>query len=52
MIGLGAGSYSGKGALSFGVSHISENGRWVAKASLNTNTQHNVGWGVGVGYQF
>ncbi|PKH22373.1 hypothetical protein CIG19_13810 [Enterobacterales bacterium CwR94] len=52
MMALGGASYRGESALSLGVSRLSENGRWVTKAQINTNTQHSVGWGVGVGFQF
>uniref|UniRef100_UPI002603CF76 YadA family autotransporter adhesin n=1 Tax=uncultured Cedecea sp. TaxID=988762 RepID=UPI002603CF76 len=52
MISLGGASYRGQSGISFGLSHLSEDGRWVTKAQLNNNTQNNVGWGIGVGYQF
>ncbi len=52
MMSIGGASYRGESGMSFGASHLSDNGRWVTKAQLNTNTQRNVGWGVGVGYQF
>jgi autotransporter adhesin len=52
MMALGGASFHGESALSLGASHLSDNGRWVTKAQINTNTQRNVGWGVGVGFQF
>jgi len=52
MMALGGASFHGESAISLGASHLSDNGRWVTKAQINTNTQHNVGWGVGVGFQF
>jgi len=52
MISLGGASYRGQSGISFGLSHLSDDGRWVTKAQLNNNSQNNVGWGVGVGYQF
>ena len=52
MISIGGASYRGQSGISFGLSHLSEDGRWVTKAQLNNNSQNNVGWGVGVGYQF
>ncbi|PWC19275.1 cell surface protein, partial [Brenneria roseae subsp. roseae] len=52
MMALGGASYRGESALSLGISHLSGNGRWVTKAQVNTNTQENVSWGIGVGYQF
>ena len=52
MTALGAATYRGQGALSFGVSRVSDNGHWVAKLQASTTTQGNFGVGVGVGYQW
>lgn len=52
MMSIGGASYRGQSGISFGISHLSDDGRWVTKAQLNNNTQNNVGWGIGVGYQF
>jgi len=52
MTSVGAANYRGQSALSVGVSRISDNGRWVSKLQASTNTQGDVGVGVGVGYQW
>jgi autotransporter adhesin len=52
IVSMGAASYRGESAISLGVSHISENGRWVTKFQLTRNTQNDTGAGVGVGYQW
>ncbi|WP_181949880.1 YadA-like family protein, partial [Yersinia similis] len=35
-----------------GVSSISDSGRWVSKLQASSNTQGDMGAGVGVGYQW
>jgi len=52
MTSIAAANYRGQSALSFGVSRISDNGRWVSKLQATTNTQGDAGIGVGVGYQW
>jgi autotransporter adhesin len=52
MTAIAAGTYRGQSALSFGISSISNNGRWVGKLQATTNTQGDVGAAVGVGYQW
>lgn len=52
MTSAGVGGYRGQSALAVGVSHISDNGRWVSKLQGNTNTQGEVGLSMGVGYQW
>ena len=52
MTAMGAATYRGQGALSFGVSRVSDNGHWVGKLQASTTTQGNFGVGVGVGYQW
>nr|WP_272880966.1 YadA family autotransporter adhesin [Pseudomonas fragi] len=52
MTAMGAATYRGQGAVSFGVSRVSDNGHWVGKLQASTTTQGNFGVGVGVGYQW
>ncbi len=52
MATIGAASYRGQSALSVGVSSISDSGRWVSKLQASSNTQGDMGVGVGVGYQW
>ncbi|MEP9320421.1 YadA-like family protein [Pseudomonas sp. LABIM340] len=52
MASVGAGNYRGQQALAIGVSRISDNGKWVTKLSVNTDTQGEFGASVGVGYQW
>ena len=52
MTAIAAGTYRGQSALSFGVSRVSNNGRWVGKLQATTNTQGDAGAAVGVGYQW
>ncbi|AZE50352.1 hypothetical protein C4K04_4697 [Pseudomonas chlororaphis] len=52
MTSIGAANYRGQSALSFGVSRISDNGRWVSKLQASTNTQGDAGISVGAGYQW
>ncbi|WP_145501652.1 YadA family autotransporter adhesin [Yersinia similis] len=52
MATIGAASYRGQSALSVGVSSISDSGRWVSKLQASSNTQGDMGAGVGVGYQW
>ncbi|MDF2793342.1 YadA-like family protein [Pseudomonas orientalis] len=52
MTAAGVSGYRGQSALAVGMSHISDNGRWVSKLQGNTNTQGEVGLSVGVGYQW
>nr|WP_263451473.1 YadA-like family protein [Klebsiella grimontii] len=52
MVGLGGGTYQGQSAVAFGVSTISDNGKWVTKVSGTTNSQGDFGASIGVGYQW
>ena len=52
MFSMGAGGYGGESALAFGVSTVSDNGKWVTKMSGTTNSQGDVGAALGVGYQW
>ncbi|WP_455551181.1 YadA-like family protein [Klebsiella indica] len=52
MVGLGGGTYQGQSAIAFGMSTISDNGKWVTKVSGSTNSQGDFGASIGVGYQW
>ena len=52
MTSLGAATYRGQAALAFGVSTISNNGRWVGKLQATSTTKGDLGLGVGIGYQW
>ncbi|MFH7829204.1 YadA-like family protein [Kluyvera sp. 142359] len=52
MFSMGAGGYGGESALAFGVSTVSDNGKWVTKMSGTTNSQGDIGAAVGIGYQW
>nr|WP_231573225.1 YadA family autotransporter adhesin [Yersinia similis] len=52
MATIGAASYRGQSALSVGVSSISDSGRWISKLQASSNTQGDMGIGIGVGYQW
>ncbi|WP_284468938.1 YadA-like family protein [Serratia symbiotica] len=43
---MGIGTYHSESGLALGISHRSENERWVTKASVSTNTQGE--WSLGV----
>ena len=50
MVAMGAGSTGGQSALAFGVSRITDNGRWVMKlnGSMSTTSKGGVGGGIGL----
>ncbi|OLF54800.1 hypothetical protein BTN82_07270 [Pseudomonas chlororaphis] len=52
MTTVGVSNYRGQSAVAFGVSHISDNGRWVSKLQGSSDTQGQVGVALGVGYQW
>ena len=52
MMSIGTASYEGKSAIALGVSTVSENGRWVTKLSGNSNSEGDMGVGLGVGFQW
>ncbi|MDO5653948.1 MAG: YadA-like family protein, partial [Brachymonas sp.] len=52
MFAVGAGTYRGQGAMAMGLSMVSDNGKWVIKGSLSSNTRGHVGASVGAGYQW
>lgn len=52
MTSLAVGNYKGESAMSFGLSTISDNGKWVIKGSFTQDTQENRSYGAGVGFQW
>ena len=52
MISAAMGYHKNQQALSIGISTISDNGKWVAKGSISSDSQHNFTSGVGLGYQW
>ncbi|EMH4161505.1 YadA-like family protein [Pluralibacter gergoviae] len=52
MMSIGTAAYQNQSAIALGVSTISESGKWVTKLSGNSNTQGDMGIGLGVGYQW
>uniref|UniRef100_UPI00057120E0 YadA-like family protein n=1 Tax=Brackiella oedipodis TaxID=124225 RepID=UPI00057120E0 len=51
-VGLGTGTYRGESGFAIGASTISENGKWIIKASTSSNTRGDISGGAGVSYQF
>lgn len=52
MFAVGAGTYRGEQGYAMGVSHITDDGHWVLKATGSGNSQGHFGGSVGVGYQW
>ncbi|BDH45567.1 hypothetical protein TUM12370_16110 [Salmonella enterica subsp. enterica serovar Choleraesuis] len=52
LFGAAGGSYGGASAIAVGMSHISENGRWITKLQASGNSQSDFGGTVGIGYQW
>ena len=52
MMAIGAGYYKGQTATALGVSKMSENGKWVFKASASYDSQRNVGAAGAIGLHF
>ncbi|MDR3427550.1 YadA-like family protein [Silvimonas sp.] len=52
MMALGGATWKGESALSVGLSTITDNGKWVIKATGNSSSRGNSGASVGAGYQF
>lgn len=51
-VGIGSGFYGNQSAISLGVSRMSDNGHWILKGSVSTNTQGKMGVGAGALYQW
>ena len=52
MAAMAGATYRGQTALAVGVSTITDNGKWVIKGSVNSNSQGHVGATIGAGYQW
>ena len=52
MMAMSGGVYRGQSGYALGVSHITDNGKWVMKATGSANSQGHFGGSVGVGYQW
>ena len=52
MLSVGTGYFKDEGALSLGLSKMSDNGKWIFKSSLSYDTQENVGAGLSLGFHF
>ncbi len=52
MFAVGAWTYRGEQGYAMGVSHITDDGHWVLKATGSGNSQGHFGGSVGVGYQW
>ena len=52
MMSAGVANYDGQTALSIGMSSLSDNGRWVIKASGSVATSGKVGIGAGAGFHW
>ncbi|MDP8034398.1 YadA-like family protein [Pasteurella atlantica] len=50
MLSLAGATYKQSNSIAIGLSTISNNGKWLLKGALNTDTTGQVGGGVGVGY--
>ena len=52
MFAVGAGTYRGEQGYAMGVSHITDGGHWMLKATGSGNSQGHFGGSVGIGYQW
>ena len=52
MMAISGGTYRGQSGYSFGFSHVTDNGRYVIKASGSGNSQGHYGASVGMGWQW
>ncbi|MDP8174457.1 YadA-like family protein [Phocoenobacter skyensis] len=50
VVSLAGATYKKNTAVAVGLSTISDNGKWIIKGSLNTNSTGEVGGGIGAGY--
>ena len=51
-VAVAGGTYHGQSSMAVGVSGMSDNGKWIFKGNLSTNTQGHLGAGVGALYQW
>ncbi|QZC92683.1 hypothetical protein K2E96_16250 [Pseudomonas sp. ERGC3:05] len=52
MTSVAVANYRGQSAVSFGLSKISDDGKWVTKLQANTNTKGDMGVALAVGYRW
>jgi autotransporter adhesin len=52
MVSAATSNYHGQQGFAAGYSYVTENNRWVVKASVTGNTRSDFGAVVGAGYQF
>ncbi|MFL9925932.1 YadA-like family protein [Herbaspirillum lusitanum] len=52
MLAVSGGTYEGQSGMALGLSTITDNGKWVIKASATTNTRGRTGAVVGAGFQW
>lgn len=52
MASVAVGTYQGQSSFALGISKVSDNGHWVVKGALTTNTQGQFGAGAGAGFHF
>lgn len=52
MMAISGGTYRGQSGYAFGFSHVTDNGRYVIKASGSSNSQGHYGASVGMGWQW
>ena len=51
-VAVAGGTYHGQSSMAVGVSGMTDNGKWIFKGNLSTNTQGHLGAGVGALYQW
>lgn len=51
-VGMGVGMYRGENAIAIGASVISDNGKWILKGAINTNSRGHTGAGASVNYHW
>jgi autotransporter adhesin len=52
MVAIAGSTWMGQQGMAVGVSTVAENGKWIYKGALTTNTRGQTGAVVGAGYQW
>lgn len=52
MVGAAMGTYNGQAAMALGLSKVTDNGKWVIRATLTGDTQKKYGAAVGAGFHW
>jgi len=52
MLAVGMGGYQGEVAMAVGLSTMTDDGQYILKANVSTNTERDFGFSVGAGYQW